>query len=162
MTKRTKAVGLTGIEKAISDLQVHINMRRFEGKSLEAALSLQRQYLTRDSLTYKQVEFLKSLNKSAIRVKKQVEASKKHCLYAITDGENVKLGVSSDLKGRIKDLQTSNAKQLKVVWKYYTGKDKKHAFTCERKLHRVCSKYRLKGEWFDLECMSLVNKFKVK
>lgn len=90
------------------------------------------------------------------------QSDKKQYLYAISDGEIIKLGYTSDIKSRIKSLQTSNSKYLFLAWKYYVGRCVKKARIAECKLHRRCRDHKIRGEWFKLSCFSLVESFKVK
>ena len=117
------------------------------------------------SWSHKQKQLaLKLINENKVLAaatrKKKVEA--KYWLYAITDGQDVKLGFSSNVQNRLKALQTSQAPNLKVLWKFYTGRGRLTAMNAEKCLHRHCKKYRISGEWFSLDCMELVEAFKPK
>ncbi|MCK5016723.1 MAG: hypothetical protein KAS32_06565, partial [Candidatus Peribacteraceae bacterium] len=61
-----------------------------------------------------------------------------------------------------KQIQTGHPKPLKVLWKLYVGATTGAAYKAERKLHRLCSKYKVRGEWFKPECMGLVREFTLK
>lgn len=94
--------------------------------------------------------------------KSELERKKKMYLYAITNGESVKLGMSCNIESRLKTLQTSSAQKLKVSWRYFVGYDRNFAMKCEKKLHRFCSRYHQAGEWFYLQCLPLIAEFHVK
>ncbi|MCP4336644.1 MAG: hypothetical protein GY679_02205 [Mycoplasma sp.] len=57
---------------------------------------------------------------------------------------NVKIGFSTDVNRRIKELQTSSPSKLKIL-KTFPGDISK-----ERELHERFKEYRIKGEWFEL------------
>lgn len=100
-----------------------------------------------------------SLAKSLTHVRKKPEAVKKHYLYAISNGEQVKLGMSSDVNKRIKALQTSSPSELVLLWKYYIANTPSEAIKVEKMLHRACKEFRIRGEWFDKKCIDIVNSF---
>ena len=85
---------------------------------------------------------------------------KRYSLYAITDGESVKLGIAVDVKKRLINLQTAHSKKLGIIWQREVGLDKAYAFQLESDLHIRCRKHKLRGEWFSLECMALVFEFR--
>ncbi len=66
-------------------------------------------------------------------------------VYFISDGQRVKIGVTRDLPGRLKKLQTGNPLPLTVV-KTVIGDQ-----TEEYDLHQRFATYRLHGEWFRRE-----------
>lgn len=88
--------------------------------------------------------------------------NKRHYLYAISDGEYIKIGMSSSIKKRIRTLQTGSARPLKQVWQCYAGEDDKEARGCEKKLHRAIKRYAVSGEWFKPDCMSIVDGWRVR
>jgi predicted GIY-YIG superfamily endonuclease len=62
----------------------------------------------------------------------------------------IKIGRSKNPERRLKTLQTGNASQLKMVcslnglgWR-------------ERDIHEALKKWRLKGEWFEYECVGSI------
>ena len=68
-------------------------------------------------------------------------------LYIISDGTNFKIGVSkNDVKKRLKNLQTSNANELEIVFEIYTDKYK----DLEKHLHASFESFQIRGEWFSL------------
>jgi hypothetical protein len=100
-----------------------------------------------------------ALAKSLTYIKKKPAVDKKHYLYAISNGEQVKLGMSSDVDKRLKALQTSSPSDLIVIWKYYVARTSKEAIKIEKMLHRACSEFKIRGEWFSMGCVDIVNKF---
>jgi len=126
----------------------------------EMATSLLRWYLSNQYWSPKQVSLVRSLvyrNKD-----KPPEKALKYHLYAIGDGECVKLGVSTNIGNRLNSMQTGHPKKLRVLWKFYIGRERKPAYSAEKKLHRLCKKHKLRGEWFKGECMTVVNQFSLK
>ncbi|WP_329390153.1 GIY-YIG nuclease family protein [Streptomyces sp. NBC_01716] len=66
-------------------------------------------------------------------------------VYVIGDGRSrvVKIGTTSNLRSRLKGLQTGSAYELRVLWSF--GGDVR----LEEYLHRRYGELRLEGEWFD-------------
>ena len=62
-------------------------------------------------------------------------------VYAITDGEFIKIGVSVNPNKRLKQLSTGSAKRL-VLLGYFNG-----GYTLETELHESHIKVRNNGEW---------------
>lgn len=85
-----------------------------------------------------------------------------HYLYAVTDGDRIKVGFSSDVGARLKDLQTGCPGALRVVWTCYCAESRGEARTQERKLHRAISRFRSRGEWHDKACMAVVSSWEVR
>lgn len=100
-----------------------------------------------------------SLAKSLTYVKKKPAVAKKHYLYAISNGEQVKLGMSGDVNKRLKALQTSSPSDLVVLWKYYIANTPADAIKIEKRLHRACKEFHVRGEWFSMGCIDIVNTF---
>lgn len=63
-------------------------------------------------------------------------------VYFITDGEAVKIGKANNPKSRLAGLQTSHHKPLRFIATMPGGSE------LERELHRVFSRFRIRGEWF--------------
>jgi len=101
----------------------------------------------------------KQLANQLTYVKKKPAVVKKHYLYAISNGQQVKLGMSSNVDGRLKTLQTSSPSELVLLWKYYIANTPKDAISIEKRLHRACKQFHVRGEWFTMECIGTVNKF---
>ncbi len=66
-------------------------------------------------------------------------------VYFVTDGEAIKIGVSTFLKLRLQDLQTSNHRTLQVIGTIPGGPD------MERRLHKRFEHLWLRGEWYRAE-----------
>jgi len=160
MSKSKKKVKFSKIDSLIIELKSYADKRIFTGSDLITARSLLSYYIAGIELSFKQIELIRILNAKCKTTKQKSEPAKKHNLYAVSNGEHVKLGISTNIGKRIKSMQTSSAKELNLVWRFYVGKNKKIAYQYEKKLHKLCKKHKVKGEWFELDCMSLVNKFK--
>jgi hypothetical protein len=130
------------------------------GSDRELAQSLLTWYLKNKFWTEKQLVLVKGLI-SRNKNKKVLKPVKYH-LYAIGDGESVKLGISTNIGNRLNSMQTGHPKRLKVLWKFFVGREKAPSYAAERKLHRFCKKYKLRGEWFKGDCMDIVNQFSLK
>ncbi len=154
--KRRIKEELTYTEKLIVKLKDLPKKGGVTQDQIEKADSLVRWYIANHYLTKAQVKLAKSLVAKTV-VKSA--AKKKHYLYAISDGVNIKLGMSNSPRTRLKGLQTSNSSELVILWEYYVSNTQKGAATAERKLHRACKKFRIRGEWFKIECMDIVKGF---
>ena len=75
----------------------------------------------------------------------------KHYVYVIGIPEGpVKIGVSNNPENRVGNLQPGCPFPLQLLSKY-PAKDRAHAFEHERNFHTKYRKYRLVGEWFDMD-----------
>ena len=63
--------------------------------------------------------------------------------YFITDGQDIKIGVSNNPSQRLKILQPGNPRKLTILLKLNGDR--------EAEFHNKFHKYRLKGEWFSDE-----------
>lgn len=157
MSKRKKKkLKLTANEEILEKL--HKMVREGHDKA-DVAHSLIQWYMENKYWTEKQLAFAKAISS---RKKRKAPVRKKYNLYAIQAGYRVKLGYSHNPKKRLKEIQTGSPDHLKLLWTYYVGDDEKTAMQKEKKLHRVCKKYHVRGEWYDIRCMDLVQEFTVK
>ena len=67
-------------------------------------------------------------------------------VYAIADGDRVKIGWAFDPVARLRQLQIGNANQLCLIG-YVAAVDP--AKDVERGLHDIFAERRISGEWFD-------------
>lgn len=69
-------------------------------------------------------------------------------VYLIQDLYNntYKIGVTNDLEKRMRNLQTGNTCELKLVCSFKT----EYPYRLETMLHRSLEQYREKNEWFSL------------
>lgn len=85
-----------------------------------------------------------------------LNSSSKGCVYLIADENNqvYKIGASrnSALK-RMKQLQTGNANELKVVTKYYCN----YPYRLESMLHNWFSHKKVLNEWYSLSIDDVLN-----
>lgn len=72
-----------------------------------------------------------------------------YCVYFITDGEFVKIGVAASLPNRIKQLQTGNPRKLSAMYVIDAG-TQKEALKVEANLHKIFSDKQCIGEWFNI------------
>ena len=68
-------------------------------------------------------------------------------VYFITDGSYVKIGVAIDIKKRIKQLQTGNARKLFLLMKIEFSNGGP-AYAAETDLHEMFKDKSKNGEWF--------------
>lgn len=134
----------------------------FNDRQLEIVNSIVRWEKINGKISKKQDELLLRIIRTA---KKGPAKKKRNCmyhLYAITDSREVKLGISTSVKSRLKSLSTGSAKKLEIIWTLPVGVNRTAAYKHEKKLHRLCKKHRLNGEWFDMGCVLKVYKFEAK
>lgn len=137
---------------------------RARGERSNTAAGLINWFLVNKFWTPEQRQFAKTIAAEAgpIRAKKKRKPeNKKYHLYAISDGENIKLGYSSKVSARVEKLQVGHPKSLSVLWTMYVGRSEAEAEKMEKKLHRICGKHRIRGEWFTAECMPMVTAFRL-
>jgi hypothetical protein len=138
-----------------------VNLKRFSlakttgHDDKQKAVSLIKWFQINNYLTAAQ----KKLAKQLTYVKKKPAVAKKHYLYAISNGQQIKLGMSSNVKSRLKSLQTANPVKLVLLWSYYIANTPAEAVKIEKKLHRACKQFHILGEWFTMECIDTVNSF---
>ena len=81
-------------------------------------------------------------------------------VYLVSDGEYTKIGVTEDITKRLHNLQTGNARSLKVLHtEPFVGTS---AYKVEAALHSVYRDFNVLNEWFDLtdeQCLKIINDF---
>ena len=75
----------------------------------------------------------------------------KSFVYFVFDEENIKIGIANNVKQRIKELQTSNARKLELLALIPTS-ERFVAFDIEKDLHIYFEPYNCNGEWYRLKC----------
>lgn len=78
----------------------------------------------------------------------QSRASRPGELYVVTAGGRTKIGISTDIHGRIGWLQSGNPDRIQVVLRL--GGSIGDARAVEREAHRRLTDRRIAGEWFDV------------
>jgi len=69
-------------------------------------------------------------------------------IYLILAGDAaMKIGVSLNPEERLEELQTGNHLELRLIASFYCGSQKK-SMRVEKDLHRILSKWHIRGEWF--------------
>lgn len=119
-------------------------------------------YRQKGDFTKAQVAFGANIIQQCRRKLQKSLRPKSYYLYAIDDGVNIKLGFSSNLNSRLRDMQVGQATKLEVVWRLYVSDVQAQAMKAERQLHRYCKRYHKRGEWFNRDCMVLVRQFELK
>lgn len=87
---------------------------------------------------------------------------KRHYLYAISNGEHVKIGMAVDVKKRMANLQTGSPTQLKIEWYKHCAEDSKEAKRQETKLHRRLKAFHVRGEWHTKDCLEIVHGWRIR
>ena len=73
--------------------------------------------------------------------------SKKHNIYLMVAGNDIKIGVSENPKRRLTEVQTGNPKEVRLA--YIEEMDsKQQAYYVEKELHKTYKKLNKQGEWF--------------
>lgn len=80
-----------------------------------------------------------------------MSANNKSYVYIIKAGpgpkDPIKVGVADDVHKRMKQLQTGNPKELRLVM-HFECNDREHAFYLEKTIHSFLDAKRMHGEWF--------------
>jgi len=153
---------MTNTDKLMGDLDTALKSGTLNNQDRCEAFKTTKLYVTKGPFYLTQ-----SHKHKALKIIKQYRAHRrtasdcKQYLYAISDGTNVKLGRSNNIKKRMSALQTSNSKKLVLLWEKYTGRDIGRAEAAEKQLHRHCREYKIRGEWFNMNCMLLVANFRI-
>lgn len=137
--------------KLVSNLE-RAARRLMNPEDAKKARSLCGWYRSKGFLTTKQSALGHHLLSLLNEPKDESYTTEPHFIYLISDGEHVKIGFSKDPRKRMKDMQTSNAKPLRIV-RAFEVIGKSAAKAHERTLHSKFKAHRLKGEWFDMEVM---------
>jgi len=80
-------------------------------------------------------------------------------IYCISDGEFVKVGMSKNIENRLKQLQTSSARELFVTLLIPCACPAQ-AIMRERQIHKSARKHNVRGEWFNEAVME--NKYLIR
>ena len=98
-----------------------------------------------------------SLHISGCALRKKVSRTlnikeKRSCLYLIRSGDSLiyKIGITSNFKDRIHDLQVGNPELLNVIKIIYTT-NYSEALSLEKFLHNKFNDKHCRGEWFKLD-----------
>jgi len=149
--KRYKPL-LSRFEQAIAVLDRHT----FDNEDLEETRqSLVRQYITRDELSNRQKQLVFKIAAPITMKAKRVRTERKkrkHFVYAINDGHNVKIGYAVNPRKRLADLQVASPSLLKLE-SQIECENSATARKVERDLHRACRRFHIRGEWFEPEAM---------
>lgn len=89
---------------------------------------------------------------SVTKSKKSREKQISSFIYLISDCHgSVKIGYTSNLRERLKTLQTSNSSSLRLLNTFRGGLKE------ERRLHHYLKTFHKKGEWFSLDVVNIVS-----
>ena len=79
---------------------------------------------------------------------------KLYSLYAIRSGDHTKIGYSSNVSNRIREIQCSSPFDVEVVWLKVLGSERSYARRAETAVHSLCEGYHIRGEWFDFQVIT--------
>ena len=102
--------------------------------------------MNEQSATQQDLERLVSWAKAQSHEYENIQKADPAYVYFITDGEYVKIGVTSNLEKRLESLQTGNPKKLTVLYAFYT----EWPYTVESKLHKKYADKHVFQEWYDI------------
>ena len=125
-------------------------------KDKEFAKNLLHQFEIYGKLTDKQWFWVNKL------IPKSSKDGKPYFLYAIAATNGIKLGYSKDIYNRKSNMQVGNADKLSLKMAIELSCNEADAKIAEKKLHRYCKEYHIRGEWYDIDCLPLVKRFKVE
>lgn len=158
MKKKRSKLHLAESDKLLVELQKIID------KGLpdrEKARSFIQWWFVNKSWTEKQWMYIKHLI-AKNKPKPKEEKERKYKIYAVSDSTALKIGFTSDIGKRIKQMQTGHPTRLELVWALYTGKDRQEAIRVEKLIHRFCKKEHIRGEWFKLSALKRLEEFRLK
>lgn len=76
--------------------------------------------------------------------------------FITTDFEHVKIGVTGDLAGRLRKLQTAHYQEVHLLFTVEC-QSREHALEIEAGLHRFYGKFHIRNEWFEISRLQLSN-----
>lgn len=158
MKKKRHKLHLAESDKMLVDLQSIIDKGLPER---EKARSFIQWWFANKYWTQSQWMYVKHLVHRSKKPKKQ-EVERKYQIYAISDSTALKIGFSSDIRKRIKQMQTGHPAKLELLWKLYVGTEREYAVKVEKMIHRLCEKERIRGEWFKLSAAKKLQEFRLK
>ena len=80
----------------------------------------------------------------------------KNCVYIISDGSGyLKIGVAASLEKRVKQLQTGNPNELKVIGVIRCA-NRTEAGQMEARLHRILDACKYRNEWYAVTYTTLI------
>lgn len=89
------------------------------------------------------------IENNAERLARRLAARLRPRLYAVAFDQNVKFGITTDVRSRLSQLQTSTPIELKLLG--HVGCDRQ----LERDVHVLCAAQAVRGEWFRREGTAL-------
>lgn len=118
-------------------------------------------YRRKGSLTPNQWEWVSKMVARGRRIRHLAGDEEKFYLYAIEGERDVRLGFSTDVHQRRRELQVSRSDELRIFWTCLVPGGLQEAKKAERKLHRFLKDQHIRGEWFHPECLERIRDFKV-
>lgn len=121
---------------------VRVNGVRFRFRAEYGTVEFMRQYAAALSELLGPPQTLPNREQTKERAKRATKSP--GVVYFVRDGDFVKIGYSVDVLARIKTLQTSTTRELRLIH-YVPGRQ-----SDEAAFHRRFKEYRRQGEWFVL------------
>ena len=84
-----------------------------------------------------------------------------HYLYAIGNGEQLKIGYSVNPKKRISAIQTSSPFKVNLDWMKLCAYNDSDAKKQESKIHRKLKGLNVRGEWFDYKSLEICKSWRI-
>jgi len=85
------------------------------------------------------------------KIEHMSKTAKNAYVYLISDGVNIKIGVSQNPSNRLKTMQTGNASKLELLW----SKCYMNPYAVEASIHNMHFQNHVIGEWFNLSSSSI-------
>jgi hypothetical protein len=153
---------LTPRERTIARLEqlirTDIQTKHLTADERLKARSLMRAYLDYHDLTPPQWRLVTSIVNLHAKMG-AIRSSSEWMVYAMRAGENVKVGYTSNVGARVKHIQTSHPDRVEIVWSL-PCQDRVEAKRQEKKIHRLCSAFHVRGEWFQADVVSVLRSFR--
>lgn len=90
---------------------------------------------------------LSLISNKYLKIKYKLVEQINYCVYFITDGEYVKIGIAASLPNRVKQIQTGNPRRLRAMY-IIDAENQKEALSIEADLHKYFKSKQCIGEWF--------------
>ena len=132
-----------------SSFQIYLNEEKYN-VGIEMKTSDKKYFISDYSGNKSYIKDIKNFSKDIekfVQKTKENISDKKGSIYLITDGKYTKIGATSyNVKKRLNELQTGNAKLLKIIYSYKVN----NKMSTEKFLHKMFEEKNVLGEWFEL------------
>lgn len=134
----------------------HANL---DNKVFEKVDSLIRYYIRNHEFTWKQKLLATNIIESVSGPKK---TRAKYYLVAIATRKDAYIGITTNPQSRVRQLSLKEDQTLKLEFKRLIGDNKAQAVKVLNKVRKCVTKHKDTIDWYNLECLPIVKRFKVK